>query len=783
MYFSVRRASPTNRGLRVIETVPDVPFAQLEGRNGIGKSLFIRLLQLATDSQPYASMPRAWQTLKAGLGQCEISIAGLKAGREVSLMLEPDQWPDRPEPRGDWIGTARIDGEASDWKDVSDLVRVFRVGGDESLGRSLAAQVRADREIVEQRREQLLATANVWTGHLQELQEVVAPAVSSDWHELAEEVKHAQASLKEWRDRRKRLADRRADLVVAAEIVEGLIRIRSEEPGLLARAEELHLLSNELHERIGQLDESISALLVSRGAPDQLQGELRRTERLYGLRRERLRNREHEVAVAMRQLGLPEMTAPDAYDAARVNAAVAEFRAELRLLEEQRTSVDTDGLIVEIIDDVDPRLSSAEARGLGSAVVAAFDDIEVSVSEMRSGLERRRSSISERPSADASETLEKIRVLNSRMGAARAVHYAMRMHGNAVRDFREVTGALRNLVAEVGGANDGEVATLQEEKSEVLDKLTAASIELGEVNTRLEELRRGGTAEELVARLESIGPSESLESITSELEEVNQNLLEAGHEVGFAEQDAGEARRTLQVVEGALLQSVRRLHSTEMAWAAAIVGDLPEATDRLALQQRLQRFSASVRELFDRVVGVETDILALSAAMDVLSTRLASESTSDDLPRLRFMESLADWYEQRVARQLGAPELREVLFDNGTDVSLSMRTLITSWTDETGSLHSRPLEAYSSGEHAFAYTRFQLEQVAASSAENRAVFLDEFGAYVAHDRLSVLMSYVRSRVLGELADQIVLVLPLGAPPSGAAEASDVADHGYFVRPL
>src|SRR6266702_1905516 len=50
-------------GLRLIEEIPDQRLCRLEGRNGIGKTMAVRLLELVTGGQPYAGLDLTWQSL------------------------------------------------------------------------------------------------------------------------------------------------------------------------------------------------------------------------------------------------------------------------------------------------------------------------------------------------------------------------------------------------------------------------------------------------------------------------------------------------------------------------------------------------------------------------------------------------------------------------------------------------------------------------------------------------------------------------------------------------
>ena len=125
--------------LRVISEIPDGRLIRIEGRNGIGKSLAVRLLQLCTGNQPYLAHAQSWATLRQNLGEVSIFVTGLKDDHELRFHLNSHTWLEQPEPVGDWLGSAYLDGSPILWTDVTRTLSVRRIAGDESLGESLAS--------------------------------------------------------------------------------------------------------------------------------------------------------------------------------------------------------------------------------------------------------------------------------------------------------------------------------------------------------------------------------------------------------------------------------------------------------------------------------------------------------------------------------------------------------------------------------------------------------------------------------------------------------------------
>lgn len=94
MRFEIEAA--TTGGLRIIDTVPNYPLSRLEGYNGVGKTVAIHLLELATGRQPYAHLIAAWRSLKQQLTSATIRVEGLRNGHELRIELLPQSWPDTP---------------------------------------------------------------------------------------------------------------------------------------------------------------------------------------------------------------------------------------------------------------------------------------------------------------------------------------------------------------------------------------------------------------------------------------------------------------------------------------------------------------------------------------------------------------------------------------------------------------------------------------------------------------------------------------------------------------
>lgn len=210
---------------------------------------------------------------------------------------------------------------------------------------------------------------------------------------------------------------------------------------------------------------------------------------------------------------------------------------------------------------------------------------------------------------------------------------------------------------------------------------------------------------------------------------------------------------------------------------ADLVESPPVLSDLLADEPRRAAIEKSTRVV--ETVSMVTSELETSAARvrdqwsntanylyrfsSELSARLEDNPYDSRSMRASAGDILTKWAENTISDLLSTPELRTELFDESPVVSFNIKDLTVSWTEGgTKRRRRRPLEAFSSGEQVFAYTKAKLERLSSlhDSTDNVVVFLDEFGAFVARDRFAQLVTYIQHDALGRIADQIVVTVPL-----------------------
>jgi hypothetical protein len=155
-----------------------------------------------------------------------------------------------------------------------------------------------------------------------------------------------------------------------------------------------------------------------------------------------------------------------------------------------------------------------------------------------------------------------------------------------------------------------------------------------------------------------------------------------------------------------------------------------------------------------------------------------------------------EWLERDAIRWFDDEDFRVALLgERAEKVSIDLRTRLVSW-EANGSQHTKPIEALSSGERAFAFTQAKLAllQQGPQSSQNRLIALDEFGAFVSSNRIRQLATYLQRWRDSHPSDQILIILPANQDYQALARGADgdtakrylrmgnaLSEQGWFVE--
>ena len=782
MRFTFSQQGP-NHILPLIEEYPEGQLVRVQGYNGIGKTLAVRLLQLATGDQPFVSMPSAWETLRSSLGTTKIVATGLKNGRSIEFTLRPSEWPERPEPVGEWLGAIESDGKRLQVAAVRSQLRVFRIAGDETLAESLAQRVQRDLEHVRQLSDQLTGRIDRWDHLVDQVEDVAGNTSPELLDRINEQLLGASERAKEIRAEHDSHKAEAEQLATVQELLDRRQQLLKRLPGIDDRLNELNSAESEVKSKLLELDQQVTDILNEQQRSKQLTSEFAKTERLIRLRKNRLQTRLWEVNQGLDSMLDPvEVFDADAPDSRTlVTRHIARLREQIADVENERLSVDLSGLVRELTDDVDEMLEQGISDGLGDESIADVDGHLLSVEELSRGIETLNAA-RPKPSERATELQQRFAALQNDRKAANRLATSLRLYQKALNDVAETEETLKILYERLTGAGAKSYRDLQATRSHLGDELAQISIESGELEAEREALLDAGDLAAIDESLAEIGfEDRSQERLGKLLEESAGMVAGTDDRLSEASREEREVRTELRAAETAARAAADAFRSApDFEWLRS--GDVIELPSDLST---IEARATAVASISQAAAAVARDLGALSNELGALEQALEEIARSIQSGRpgshtRRFIEPILRRYEREFTEFLGATEIMDALFDKGTELMLDLTRMTTTWLTATGERRSRPLEAFSSGEKAFAYTRVQLEAVREQVAKNKVVFLDEFGAYVARDRLEELENFIRKRAIPDIADQLVIVLPLTQTPSDDRDRKALKERGYIV---
>src|SRR6266550_5871540 len=145
------KASPVGP-ISLVPELPDASLAVMEGLNGIGKTLSVRLLQLCTGTQPYSTQSPAWTSLCRSLGTFEVLVTWPQDNIELHWTGDSRDWIDLDaEPLDERnFRSLQLGGRPATMSEVRRLLTVDRLSGDEGTVETFARVLEAEADLVRQ---------------------------------------------------------------------------------------------------------------------------------------------------------------------------------------------------------------------------------------------------------------------------------------------------------------------------------------------------------------------------------------------------------------------------------------------------------------------------------------------------------------------------------------------------------------------------------------------------------------------------------------------------------
>lgn len=762
--------------MRVLRSL-DVPvLGEMQGRNGIGKSLTIKLLQLLTGDQPWDGENEAWRTLRDSLGPTSVTVSGLNGGEWVEWDLVPSAWPERPPPDvatlyapaegGRGIET-RINGTAASLDDVRTALRVHRLVGDETLEDSVGARI-------EQMARRARQEAGAARSASADVRTVLSEAIEALEPLSGRVVRNLEKRIDELKNRRKRLVEetaktqKRAGRLLSLETrsrsLERLERMQADEAAGKLDVE-LKGVNDELDQVRQERDRSFDAAVADVQLRQQIQSARTEVERVEALLQRAVDDARKQASEA----GLNEDTKD--LDAEAVTAAHDSVIDEIRRLRETQAAQDAVPLVRKATGSVKRTLSRVDPQSVLDHPFAVLRGEEFTGRELADGIDVELTRLTQTTRDPSAEALERqIGDASERLEAIVELQRALarqRRHTSALSNRR---AALLELSGGAEGGASGSYVELERRISELEDQRR----ELQGDHFRYEIL------------LDELGPGEDLERAKARLV---RDVLAAGVVVT---EDLGETRTA---VEATLRELDYELRQIEVALDET-QRDLASAVERRQLGAETLRHTALVGALQDHGVEIGAEVTepvaeellrAVERLMDGLN-RLDVEAEgvtgafqlidaeidkNADTSRVDRVRSAA---EKEIVVALNQSVLRHELFGDGTVEAYDHRRRIVTFRPvHAPTPVTRSLSAFSSGERVFAYTQMRLRAIPESEqpSTNRVVVLDEFGAFLESRRIRALERLVQDELLGRGIDRVLFILPL-------TTNAKVNDEGFAV---
>lgn len=751
--------------LKVLAELPDAPLAVLEGLNGIGKTLAVRLLQICAGTLPYSTDSLAWTSLCQGLGEFDVLVTGLSGGRQIRWMADTRDWtPGASATDFPTFRSIDVDGKKASIDEVRRLLGVYRVGGDEGIIETFAQQAESAGEALRRWSRRHAAEQG---SPLAKLESVLGEAVTAlgEWtsarlEDIQESVRDADITRRDAATAVEGALKRRDDLRSLAQFRAQLAAVESRGPDLIARAASLDSSLTKLQAERDRINQRITAVAGRATGGASVIRELRNARKTLERNRTNLSRTTNLAATTVAELGV-------ASDAKAVAALLEQLAEELTALREEQTQLDAAPMMRQLLDGFTGQLADAEGRGLAGQI--AIDDPEtdtqLTVSQTRAGMAARRSYLEGQPPPPrARDVAERLAATQRRLSRARDAQAFLTEVDRWARLVRENEDRVARAVSASNPDAVAELQALEVERRAKDDELLFLAAERASLRQQLGNLGGGVTPEQLDAEIQHAlsAMGISIDDLDETIARAETALLETQASLIASEENSTAFRR--EAARAAA--DVRRVSNIvaagdEWVWVRASVPpsalpDVDASTSQqlLALDEVRGRLAATV----ERLGRHRTELGAVEEALRGIARHLRGQQREarEYVPELQAWlgHRFSDWFNNERVRS-------ELLPDADGKVTVDLERRDVEWA-AAGAPRSRPLEAFSSGEQAFAYTRARLAVLDEETPRppNRLIALDEFGAFIAQDRLTGLLAYLRDRCDDHVGDQVLVILPL-----------------------
>lgn len=761
--------------VRIVPRVDIGRVSVMEGYNGVGKSALVRVLQACCGTLPYREGDRPWTSLREGVGPARVEVSGLADDEHIEWHFDTRDWIDR---KGliatDWFRSIRVNGEPATLERVRATLVVHRVAGDESVVETLARQADGYQDAVGRWLRELEEGSRRATADdaAQMLARLAAQAGSVDMTVLAADqdaLEGARTRVAETAARERRAEEALQRLREAADTAQQLAELREQGPGLEDRlrfvVESLRAAEAERRSVSAQVEVAAGSARLGEG----VQRNLANAERTLARNVEKLQDASVRLSAALQPFGLPA-------DPQAVAAALTEATDELQELNHRKVQADAVPEVRHLLTDLVTRLDTAVQAGLGPQSLVDDDSGRpTSAAYYRHSFDQRRETLKGLPPAPETAQIERrLQKCARRVTALRdlpQLFEAVDQYRRRVQDNTARVTALSNSPELDASAVLKQLQTRRSELDEIVLEFATEQARLvrrkGLLGGGQDELVLASTSRQLLAELGLEDVAElpgALDAAERKLDQCRRLADSARHELDAASAAAASHERALAASRDAL----RSL--ADFAWfRAANEHELPGPdTDRESALTRLADIAQRARTGADRLRQIRIQAIAMQSALGAIANRLRGR----DEGAVVYVAELSQWLSARFAEYFAQPSLRQALLPPGaTDLRVDLKNALLSWSVDGQQAH-KPLDAFSSGQQAYLYTRARLALLdETAEPKNRLLCLDEFGAFMDDERRQDLFDYLLDRGETHPTDSVLLILPVRQDYAASADVA------------
>ena len=738
---------------RALPELPGYPVALLQGYNGIGKTLTVRLLQALSGTLPYDdSASPAWFSMCRAIGPGRVVVGDIPRAGILRWTFDTRRWVELGSVvTDDWFDSLTEDDSPISLDRVRDLFQIHRLAGDETLLDSLANMVERHRANTGLLLASLtapagrLTTAELLTAEAAQLLSRVQPdRMQQDASRVAESTTEIE----------RLLAEESADDEPLQHLLEAVHTQR-----LLAS---LQSQGPDLDIQLTQLDDRLAALMRERAAVDAdlkaqtqkaavsrtVQRELENARRTRDRHRSALERTSARLSAAAASTG----TAPDR---ALLRTLIADGVRRLDALQTRRKEADQVPMLRDVLSGIDVPLNIAIKQGLGDRELLSVREMPVSVSELDGAARERRQHLEGLPPAPEVAALDReIGEQKARLARIRELP-PMIDEVQRLQRLYDAQGARLEQLLGTGALEAAQnVRRLEGRRAELDREMLSVSTERAGLRQRRAQLADGASVEEMEQALREQLSKAGSTAAAAEQELAVLSGAAARRRDRIAELRALHAAATvdLERQEEELAEVLHLLRDKQWNW---LTGDqVPVASNALGWLRHRQSRVAHVR---DRLGALPNTLPGIEQTLSALAAELRGHVRRE----YRYSENLRTWLSQEFSRWFNQPLLRRHVLPGADAVQVDLDNKQVTW--QVGEkAESRPLTAFSSGEQAFAYTQARLAALDAAEQAGtaRLVVLDEFGSFIASNRLQALYDYLLQRRATHPLDQVLIILPL-----------------------